>query len=190
MPSASSLSYISNRISYSRSEAGLRLIIIGKIERWKEGILLAWLLAWTFCGLVVMREYYLNPDQQMRMLLLIFLVFWAYYLWRIGRTWAYRLGGNELIAVDETTLHIKRSTFTFGKSKPYFIANIKDFSLIEIPRRSFAYQFENAWWVLGGERLTFEYQGRAVRFAMQLTDQEASELVKLLKKEINLRLKN
>ncbi len=190
MSSANKIGYIGERVSFSRDGGNFRLVILGKVERWKESLLLAWLLAWLFCGIVVMREYYINPDREMRMILAIFLAFWAYYLWKIGRTWAFRKSGNELITVDDTNLYVKRSIFTFGKSKPYFLANIKDLSLIELSKRSFAYQYENAWWVLGGERLTFDYQGKWVRFAMQLSDRDATELAKLLKKEISQRPKN
>ncbi len=176
-----SVKVISERVSYKAEPGALQLIILGRIERWKETLLAAWLLLWTVCGIIAIREFVLNPEREMRMVLFVFLFFWGYYLWRVGKVWLYRRGGNELIRIAGEELTLKRSIYTYGKAKTYYIPNIEKFEAIVLIKKSFAYTYENAWWVLGGEKLGFEYQGRHVKFAMQLTDAEAAAVYALLK---------
>ncbi len=176
---------ISEKVSYKQEPGYLQVLILGKIERWKESLLTAWLLAWIFIGGVVVNEYYYAPDREMRMILIIFLIFWVYYFWRVGRVWLFRRGGNELIRLEGDRLTLKRSYFTFGKSKIYYIDIIKDFEPIVLSKTSFAYSYENGWWVLGGEKLGFKYHGRLIKFGMQLTDTDAREVYQLLKRRLN-----
>jgi hypothetical protein len=178
------LKLISEKISYKKSNEGLQVIILGKIERWKEALLTAWLLAWIFCGGVVLNEYLVATDRERRMVFIIFLIFWAYYLWRVGKTWMFRRGGNELIKVTDYEIILKRSFFTFGNSKHYRIDQMEDFKKIELSKSSFAYTFENSWWVLGAERLGFSYGSKFVKFGMQLSDSETNQLYDLIRKQI------
>lgn len=175
---------ISDKVSFKKSDDGLQVIILGKIERWKEALLTAWLLAWIFCGGVVLNEYLVATDRERKMVFVIFLVFWAYYLWRVGRTWMFRRGGNELIKITDYELILKRSYFTFGNSKHYSIDQLSDFRKTKLSKTSFAYTFENAWWILGGERLGFTYGNKFVKFGMQLTDDETNKLFDLLSKQL------
>lgn len=176
---------ISPKVSFREGEGFVQFIILGKIDRWKEALLTAWLLAWIFIGSVVMREYYYAENREMRMGLIIFLIFWAYYFWRVGRTWLYRRGGNELVRVEGDRLLLKRSFFTFGQTKTYYIDMIQEFKPIEIPPNSFSYTYENGWWVLGGEKLGFVYQSKFVKFAMQIDEKDAREMYRILTKHMS-----
>jgi hypothetical protein len=165
-------------------------VILGKIERWKEALLGAWLLLWIICGAIVINRYFEASERETRMILVIFLAFWAYYLWRVGKTFLFRLGGNELIRIEGNEMTLKRSIYTFGKAKTYYLDNIGSIENIQLSKTSFAYTFENAWWVMGGEKLSFDHQGRVVKFAMQLNDADRNELRVLLNRQIARNLKN
>jgi len=186
----SSVRVIDQKVSYTTSDQRLRIIILGKIERWKETLLMTWVAAWIFCGIVVFLEWRSAVDEQTQVTYFVFLVFWAYFLWRAGRTMLFRIGGNELIEINQEELVIKKSFFTYGKSKSYFLENIKDFKLIQLSKSSFAYTYEKGWWNLGGEMLSFEYNGRNIKFGMQMTDATTSKVHKLIKKQIKDLLNN
>lgn len=175
---------ISEKVSYKKEGDSIQVIILGKIERWKEAVLTAWLLAWIFCGGVVFNEYLHATVREQKMVFVVFLVFWAYYFWRIGKVWMFRRGGNELIRIDKNELTLKRSYFTFGRSKTFQLDQLSDLKRISIPKKSFAYSFENAWWVLGGERVGFTYHSKFIKFGMQLNEKEASEFYGLISKKI------
>lgn len=175
---------ISEKVSFQNTTEFLNVIILGKIERWKESILVAWCVAWFFCGGIVFTEFLGSTDRDARMALIIFLAFWAYFLFIVLRITLYRRGGNELIRVEADGVILKRSYFTFGKSKTYHLENIKSFQKIELPERSLSASFENTWWIFGGQKLGFEYQGKFVKFAMQISKKDQDMLFNLINKKI------
>ena len=180
---------LSEKVSYSNENGRLQILILGKIERWKESLIMGWLLAWFFCGAVVINEFIKSDDRDMKMMLFIFLIFWAYYLWRVIRVFIYRRGGNELIRIQDGVMWLKKSFFTYGKSKQYNLNQMVDFKAIELKKTSMIYNYENGWWVLGGEKLGFTYNGSFVKFAMQIDDKVRDKLIKLIEKEISKSLK-
>lgn len=180
---------ISEKLSYNATKDFLNVVILGKIERWKETLLITWCLAWVFCGGIVINEYIVATDREMRMGLLVFLMFWAYFLFTIGRITLYRKGGNELVRIEGDKLILKRSYFTFGKSKTYFIENIDKVVNLELAEKSIAFAFENTWWVLGGYKLAFDYNGKQVKFGMQINNSERDFLRNLLNKRVKANLK-
>lgn len=175
---------LSKKISYVDGADALQVIVRGKIDRWKEALLSAWMLAWIFIGIVVFLEYFYATNKEMKMILVIFLIFWSYYFFVVGRVWLFRLGGNELIRVSNGMLSLKRSYFTYGKAKNYSTEFMEDFKVIEFPQKSFTKAYETGWWVLGGEKLGFQYQSRFVKFGMQLNEQEALAVYKLLRNRL------
>ncbi len=181
---------LSEKVSYTQDADELRILILGKTDRWKQSLLLGWVLAWIFCGGVVISEYIKSTDGDLKLVLIVFLIFWAYYFWRIGRVLIYRLEGNELISLRGDTLRIKRSFYTYGKAEDYDISNIEDFRKVELDIKSFSRTYENSWWVLGGEKLAFDVNGRFIKFAMQVAPNVQQQLYTLLNKAIKKNLKN
>ncbi len=175
---------ISKKLSYKRTSEYLQFVILGKIEGWKEALLTAWLLAWILIGVTVIYAYYEAIDREMRMMLIIFLIFWAYYFWKVGKVWLFRRGGNELIRIEGDVLTLKRSFYTYGKAQFYYLDMITDFAPITLSKKSFAYTYENAWWVLGGEKLGLNYQGKFIKFGMQLSESDTMQVYKLMKQEL------
>ncbi|HKL40069.1 MAG TPA: hypothetical protein VJ894_05280 [Cryomorphaceae bacterium] len=177
------------KVSYTKSGEKLRVIVLGKIERWKEALLMAWVAAWIFCGGIVFIEWQRTTDDETQVAFFAFLVFWAYFLWRAGRTMLYRMGGNELIEVNQDELILKKSFFTYGKTKTYFLENVEEFKPIKLSKTSFVYTYENGWWNLGGEKLSFRYQGRYVKFAMQVDEKTVGTIYSLINRQIKENLK-
>lgn len=181
---------LTEKVSYDETKDFLRIVILGKIDRWKESLLLMWCLAWIFCGVVIGREYFLSTDRDFKLTISIFMVFWLYYLYRIGKVWLFRKGGNELIKIENGEITLKRSIFTYGKTRNFPIENISEFQKTDLNKRSVVYAFESGWWVLGNPTLCFKYQGRFVRFAMQIGDKERDILFKKMDKHMRQYLKN
>lgn len=174
----------SERVSYRADKEGAELMINGKVERWKESLLAMWLLAWFFCGVVVFNEFLFAEGREFRLMLFVFLIFWAYYLWRIGKVWRYRTKGFERISLRDGELRVMVKVWGKPVEKRYFIENMGPLKKIEIPQRSFAFTHENMWWVMGGERLGFDYSDKLVRFAMQLNDQDTAAVLRFFKKHL------
>ena len=184
------MQFVSERVSIDRSAGRLSIVISPRLTRGKEAMLLTWVLAWLACGAYVIYEaWHMSPGRE-RQFVLAFLAFWLYFLIRIGRVALWRLRGFELLRVKDGVLTIKNSILGFGRARDHFAENITGLSLLEIDPRSWKWQFNESFWVMGGERLCFTHVGRQVAFGRGLNNAEAQQLLALVKAALSRERKN
>lgn len=167
---------IGDRISILKKEDLLSVVILPTTDKKKLVVLFLWLFAWTVCGLIVLINYFKFYDKDIKVFLLIYLSFWAYFEFKIARAFIWKRNGTEKFWIQHGIIHYQRAINKKGKIKEYTLDLIDDFKIIDISNTSFADTFNQSFWVKGGERLEFISQGKVVRFAMQISDDEARKL--------------
>lgn len=181
----SNIKHISERVSYKDHGDKLTVIISSKIERWKEGLLIMWLLGWTFSGAYFAYELFTQQhDDNMKIALVIMLSFWVFFEVRIGKALLWRKYGMEFLKLEDGQLFIKNSIKGYGKSLPYFCANIKNIHLLDKKDMSPLAFLENSFWFVGGETIGFYHKDKLVKLGKQLSKEEAKKLVAFLKKNV------
>lgn len=181
----SKIKSISERVSYKDHTDYTTIVISTKIDRWKESLMLFWLMAWTFCGAYFIYELIANEyDRQTTIGLVIMLAFWVYFEVRIGRAFLWRKYGVEFLKIEDNQLFYKRSIKGYGKAKSYFCSNIKSIEKIERNKLSPLSFLEFSSWFIGGETIRFLHDGKTIQFGMQLSDKESSKLLDTFKKKV------
>lgn len=176
----SEVKYISNRVSYRETPQEITVVISAAVSPAKIRLLTIWLVLFGICGLLMVSQIFVpGYSGQQRMGFFAIGAFWVYFMYKAGYAWFFRRKGMEFIRIQDGKFSIKRAVSTYGKSIEFLTGNIKQLSLRERNERSFAWELENSFWVLGGERIKFDYLGREIRLGMQLTDDEAKKLLQL-----------
>ncbi|MBP8823567.1 MAG: hypothetical protein KBH07_07990 [Flavobacteriales bacterium] len=171
------MEFISDRVSIERpADGGMSVVIGNRLPNGQLYMLIGWLVAWLLCGAAFLHELVTGTDPELRVPLVVMLVFWAYFQARILRVVLWRTKGFELWRLKEGELTVKDSLFGFGKANRYFVANIQRFGPLNIDKDSWKWQLSASFWTRGAEQLGFEYQGRKVAFGRGLTDAEARAL--------------
>ncbi|MFZ5552214.1 MAG: hypothetical protein ACOZCO_03790 [Bacteroidota bacterium] len=171
---------LSDRVSWKEHDAYTTIVISPRLERGKETLLTTWVLAWTVIGIIFIVQLFLEYTREEKLYMIVFLTFWAYYEYRVGYVWMWRRKGVELIKIEDGKLTYKRSINKYGKAYSFFLDNIRNFGKME-KEESFFKELERSFWVIGGERLGFEYQQKTVKFGVQLSDEETNKLENFLK---------
>jgi hypothetical protein len=189
-PLNSDLKYIGRRISWTKKNGEASFAIVASVDNWKRNLLFFWLLAWTASGVIVFLNYLSLPagsDEQSKQKLLVFvwLCFWAYFEYKIAKAFIWRNSGVEKLWLKNDNLYMKRQVGTKGRVKIYEADVVKDLRIYE-GESDLAKTFSRSYWVVGGETLAFDYFGKTIRFAMQLDENDAAELLKVLKNELKL----
>lgn len=176
------MEYLSDRVSVDRQGGRTTVVISARVSRSQERLLVAWVVVWALCGAYVLHVLLDVPKgEQLRQFLLVFLAFWAYFLVKIGKAALWRLKGFEFWRIQNGTLTIKDSLFGYGKATEHFVDNIQKLGIINLDPTSWKWQWNQSIWVIGAEKLGFEYLGRKVVFGKGLSDEEARKLVSILK---------
>jgi hypothetical protein len=119
----------------------------------------------------------------------VFLVVW-FIFWTAGGAymlyaWAWHLGGQEIIELDDRTLTKKREVFGLGIPKRFNIAEITNLRILpqslpmrETEERLTAKMAE--FWGLRGGIMAFDHGAKTYRFGFGVDESEAQELMEVL----------
>lgn len=193
------MKFISDRISFHRHAEYTTILISTKVEKWKESLLFGWMLMWSLIGVLIfyllitgnyqIEEMTTTPKNQLQLFLIIFLIFWGYYLYRIIRVYWWRRKGVEYLKIDKDSLLIKRAFGKIGIARSYLYTNMGLIQLLMRPEKSFSKVMQSAFWDIGNESIEFEYEGKKIIFGIQLDSSESKKLSEFLKTEIKKRQK-
>lgn len=199
------MKWIGNRISYLDDQNKTTVIITPKQVGFIKALMGAWCFMWLVIGATIIwawlsgniygfdevsrKSLDAKERQQLLIITIIFLSFWAYYFVRVGRTFLWIMYGREYIKVDKISMTIKTSIGTYGKAKEYYLENIKKVRVSVPKANSFQAAWENSPWIRGGERIEFDYLGKTIRFGRKLNPQDSKLLFQLLTKRLEDQLK-
>ncbi len=178
------MEYIGKRISIKRKENEISIVIISLKEKAKNILLTIYLALWSLSGIIVFSQYLLIPDRDTKLALLVWMAFWAYFEYKIFKAYMWRKFGVEKIKLRNGSFLYKRDRAGKGKVKEYQFDFIKELRLVVPKENSFFENINNSYWVIAGEKLAFDYNGREIKFGIQLDEADAKALLKLISKEV------
>ncbi len=178
------MEYIGNRISIKRKENEVSIVIISLKEKVKNILLTIYLVVWSLSGIIVFSQLLVIPDRNTKLAIFVWLAFWAYFEFKIFRAYMWRKFGVEKIKLRNNQFQYKRDRAGKGKVTRFDFDYIKDIRYIEPKENSFFENINNSYWVIAGEKLAFDYNGKEIKFGIQLEEKDAQALLKLVKKEI------
>lgn len=184
------MKWIGKRVSVVDDKLKTTLVIYPEKKPLITGLMGAWVAMWLAIGATVVWAFFsLELSNQEKVIIFVFMTFWAYYAVRVIRAFFWLLWGNEFLKVNETALTIKKSIKGYGRAIPYYLENIKKMNLIVPEEGSFQAIWESSAWIKGGERIEFEYLGKPIRFGRKLEEKDAKLLFNLITKRMEEQLK-
>ena len=184
------MKWIGERVSFIDQPKKLTVVINPENKFWQKGLMGAWFAMWLTIGSVMFWAFNtLQLNQQEKLIVVIFLCFWVYYAYKVGRALLWLIWGKELIKIDSEGLTYKKSIRGFGKSVNYFLENIEKMEVIFPKENSIQAIWENSPWIQNAERIQFQYISKNIRLARKLTEKETNLLFKLITKKIEECLK-
>ncbi len=179
------MQYIGERISIKQLENGeLSIVIVAMKNKWKNFFLFLWFFAWTISGIIVFTQYFGITDESTKIALIVWLGFWAYFEYKIFKALMWRNYGVEKIKLRDGKLQYKRDVAGKGKVKSFEYDFIKDLKIVPKKEDSFFETVNNSYWSVVGEKIVFDYYGKEVKFALQISETDAEELIKVMKKKL------
>jgi hypothetical protein len=180
---------LSERLSYQDHSNYTTFIILPPNIGSKRAIMGAWFSIWMIIGTIITYQILTIKDQQQWLILIIFMCFWAYYAFRVGRGFFWLLWGKELLKIDDNAFWIKKSIKGFGKSIPYYHENIDKIRLSLPKEGSMQIVYEATEWVVGSGTVEIEYFGKIKSFGLKLNESEAKQLYQVVLKRLELKMK-
>lgn len=177
----SKIEVIGQRISTLKTDEVSSFVIIPTATNWKLYVLFAWLFLWTVSGVIIMANYATLTNANQKIMWLIWLGFWAYFEFKIGRTFIFKKFGKEKIWIKNGKLNYWRDMAGRGKKLEFDAELLKDLQVVEKNKRDFFQFMDESFWVMGSESISFGYGAKTYRMGIQLNEEDARELLKQIK---------
>jgi hypothetical protein len=172
--------FIGKRIHVVRSKNDIVISISQQIQRWQEALLIAWIAAWTFCGAVFIKYLVQSPQFSDRMFFAVCVSAWGYFFIKILRVYLWRKGGREIIRIAPGKLTLINAYWKKGRPEDFLLPSILKLGLVKNDAASFLSFLDDSFWIIGGDRVGFNYNGEKVRLGKQLAPKDAELLVRTL----------
>ena len=172
--------FIGERITIEKSKEQMVVTIRQQIARWQEALLIAWIVAWTFCGAFFIYYFVMAGDNiGQRIFFGCFMAAWFYFEWRITKAFMWRKKGKEILTFKAGKLFIKNAIGNTGKTEEFACYNIFKLGLIPKDTTSFLSFLDDSFWVIGGDRVGFSYSGTKIQLGKHLELKEAERLIRV-----------
>ncbi len=184
------MKWIGERISFHEDKNKSTFIIYPEKKALVNMLMGAWCAMWLAIGVTMIWAYFtLKLTEQERIIVGIFMVFWTYYAYRVGKSFLWLLYGKEMLKINEVGLSIKKSISGYGKAHEYFHENIDKMRMHQPKENSMQAAWEESPWVSGGERIEFDYAGKVIRLGRKLPEKEAKTLFQMITKRVEEQVK-
>ena len=184
------MKWIGKRISFVDDKSKTTIVIHPKDIGWLKPLMGAWVSMWLTLGAIVIWAFINVPmTEQESIIIIIFLGFWVYFAFKVIKSWFWLMWGKELIKIDEANLQYKKSIRKYGKAKSFLLENISKMTMHKQEEKSFQTAWEKSPWVIGGERIEFDYVGKVVKMGRKLDQKDAELLFKLLTKRVETQVR-
>ena len=171
---------MASRIATEKKENGLLIKIKAYQDHDKQKFFTIYLITWTLCGIAISSQLFVEVEEQLKSMILVFFAFWVYFEYLLVKAYRWRIGGEEQFFIDEENLQYGRTYSNRGFLKPYRKDLVNQVRLIDDEKSTFVKVFSDSYWVIGGERLAFTANGKVVPFGLRLSDKEAKKLKQLI----------
>lgn len=172
--------FIGKRISVRKDKKQLSIEITQQVERWQESLLIVWLAAWAFCGAVFIYYAVTATANTDRIFFLISSSLWLFFFIRITKVFLWRKFGREILNFSEGKLSLKNSFGKRGRQEVFNYQHIAKLGLVTKDPTSFLAFLDDSFWIIGGDRVGFNYSGQKVRFGKQLAVRDAELLIRVI----------
>ena len=171
----------------SSSRIGSRIVMTSQGDRWMATVaatipswqrqsLELWFGAWMALGAMLVYGMVTYPGSE-RTFYGICLGFWSFFAVRAWRAVRWRRSGLEVVQLSRDGLEL-RLDHGSQKGRPASFP-LSDISRATVPPsnpRSFLESMEQQFWVVGGDRIHVQIQGKTHVFGKQLDPREAEQL--------------
>ncbi len=185
----SEIEFISNRASVKKEGEDLSLVISSAPDKSKAksiGIILGlWLAGGIYIGL----NYFKLQDENAKLMIVIWIAFWLYFSYVIGKAFRWQYFGRELIQIRKGKLFYKRDVGGRGIVKEYQLNGIANLKKYDDKSPAWTKKFGADYWSVDCDSLSFEYEETEIAFGFRLSEKESDKIQKLLRQYLPNRKK-
>ncbi len=176
------MEFLSKRISVVRSENEVSVVVMAMEKPSQSNTQLFWFILWTICGSVMIYYFFQQEAGKTKTMYLVWIGFWLYFAYLIGRAWMWRRFGRELIQIKNGKFLYKRDTAGRGFVHVYAAERVKNFRVAEDNSPKWLKSMGGNTWNTDCNSVAYDFEDKELQMGYQLDAAEKKALIHLFKK--------
>lgn len=169
---------VSDRISIVEKEGELSIVISACNNKRRRQFMTVILALWILGGITFAFSFSSLKTDDVKMMVLIWLAFWLYFLYVIVKSWRWNIYGNEIIKIRNGKLFYKKDVKGRGWVLDYDLEQIRDMRIKPDSGPNWIKQFGGDYWSTDADSIHFIHNGSEIPFGFQLKKEEAEKVIK------------
>lgn len=175
---------MNNRIIIKKDKEGLTIVIKALLEAKKQQILILWIFLWSFCGVAIFSQFFLDYDNPTKIFFGVYIAFWMFFEFKVVYAYRWRKHGIEKISIQNQELTLTKEIGKRGITQKFEFSEIEELRLFKNDGNRFFKEMNNSYWTVNKYSLAFDAEKLLVPFAIDLSEKEAKMVLKELKEAL------
>ncbi len=172
---------MSERIKITGNKTEKSIEIFSIKDRSKQNILLVWFILWTISGIIIFSQFFMPSSREVKLTYAVWMAFWVYFEYKASVLLTWRRKGKEVIKLVDDQIIITREVNGRGIDVKYEKEKIKNLRMVDFNDRKVQARVQPLYWSMGSETILFDYDNKPVALGLQLTQNEANDVLKQLR---------
>jgi hypothetical protein len=179
---------LSDRISVVKNDAGTSIVISSIVNRKKSRTVLGILLLWFFGGIVMIWNFTSIQEDNTKIIVIIWLAFWLYFLYVLFRLYRWKQYGHEVIKIAKSVLKYKKDVKGRGWVHDFELSKIRKLRSSDTENPNWLRNIGGDFWNTDCDSVRFDYEDREVSIGFQLEKSERRKLIEVIGEFVEVEL--
>ena len=181
---------MNERIIIDQQASKINITIRAFKDKWKQSLLMMWIILFSLCGLAIFSQFFLDYDAQTKIFFGVYIAFWLFFEFKVIYAYRWRSHGLEYVSIEDTMLLLTKQIGKRGVTQAYKVSEIKNLRLMEDVHGYFLKSMTDSYWNINKYTLIFDVANQQVPFAIDLTKKDAQRLLKILEPYLSKQIKD
>lgn len=174
------MEFLSDRISVVRNEKGTSIVISSMADRKKSRTVAIILLFWVVGGIAMIVGFPSITEDNAKIVMLIWLAFWLYFLYVLVRLWRWKRYGHEVMKINNGVLKYKKDVKGRGWVFDFQLDKIQKLRTSEAENPNWLRNIGGDFWNTDCDSIRFNYEDREMSLGFQLEKSDRMKLISVL----------
>lgn len=166
------------KIKINKTAKGVEISIDHSIKKKELNIITLWLALWSVSGVIILVNLFMPYPKETRLLMVVFLTFWAYFEATVYNAYVWKKKGIEILTLKDGAMEIRSN----GRKESLLTVDLtKIDELILAPENKFREAMTNSFWNIGEPAVFIKTKERSIGFGRQLSREEATRIEKAVR---------
>ena len=171
-----------DRVQIEKSEKSLVVTIKAFKDEKSQKMLLLWIALFSFCGAAIFSQFFGDYENTTKIFFGVYVAFWFFFEFKVVYAYRWRSKGVEKAIVENDQLILIKEIGKRGISQSYNLKDITTLRLFKNEDSDFVKSMTTSYWNINKYTIAFNYQENAIPFGIDLSKQQANNIIKEIKK--------